>query len=183
MVEILAVIAILAILGGLGFGTYMLVNRNARITQAEVMIENLTSKLEERSRASFTEDQLANLSGVLESGTMLPSGDGLDGSSVNLYAFLSGDYNLNGSFDDGEGTPMIPELDPNYDGQGKYVNDSYELIDPWGTPLRYKFTEDGLGLNNNVEGGFDIWSAGPDLEFEGTNSDGEDATLDNITNW
>ncbi len=54
------------------------------------------------------------------------------------------------------------------------MNDKYELVDPWKTPLRYLYSEGGTGLKNNVEGGFDIWSAGPDLEFD---------TEDDINNW
>lgn len=174
MVEVLAVIMILAVLGSIGFGTFMLVNRNARVTQAEVMIENLTSQLEIRSKENFTDEQIQEMSDILEPGTFMPSGDGSSTSSENLYAYLSGDFDSNGIYEDGEGEPVIPELDPNYQGKGRYVNDRQELVDPWKTPIRYEFDPDGIQLNNNVEGGFDIWSAGPDKEFD---------TEDDINNW
>ncbi|MFC5049537.1 prepilin-type N-terminal cleavage/methylation domain-containing protein [Rubritalea spongiae] len=176
MVEVLAVMVILAILGSIGFGTYMLVNRNARVTQAELMIENLSTSLENRVNERFTGDSLDALeaSGILDGDSQYPSGDGSDGSSQNLYAFLSGDFKANGSYDAGEIEPAFPEMDPNYQGKGKYLNDDLEIIDPWRTPIRYKFHIDGEDLNNNVEGGFDIWSAGPDLEFD---------TEDDIKNW
>jgi prepilin-type N-terminal cleavage/methylation domain-containing protein len=174
MVELLTVITILAILGGLGFGTYMLVNKNARITQAEMMLENITSSIEARVSEAYTDDQLAEMSAILEGDSLFPSGDGSATSSKNLYAFLSGDYDANGKYDEGDGEPAFPEIAPDYQGNGAYVNKKFELVDPWKTPLRYRYSEDGSGLRNNVEGGFDLWSAGPDQQFD---------TEDDINNW
>ncbi|MGJ8672479.1 type II secretion system protein [Rubritalea sp.] len=174
LVEILTVMVILSILGAIGFGTYMLVNRNARVTQAELMIENISSSLESRVNERFTDDQEQLLANLLDGDSRYPAGDGSEGSSKNLYGLLSGDYDMNGSYADDEGKPAFPEMDPNYQGKGRYVNDDLEIVDPWMTPIRYEFDADGLGLNNNVEGGFDIWSAGPDQTFD---------TEDDINNW
>lgn len=148
LVEMLAVIAILAVLAGFGFGTYFLVNKNARITQAQVMIDNLSSSLENR---------------VSQTGAQYPENED------DLYALLSGDLDSDGKVDEDE-TPAFKEMDPQYDGKGKYLNNSRQIIDPWATPIRYEFP----GTHNNVEDGYDLSSAGPDQEF---------GTDDDIKNW
>ena len=158
LVEMLAVIAILAVLAGFGFGTYFLVNKNAKITQAQVMINNLSASLEARA---------------IQTKTPYPEGDGSDSSSNELYRFLSGDLDGSGQVDDDE-KPAFPQIDPEYDGKGKYLNKSLLIIDAWATPIRYAYNEEGDGLNNNVEDGFDIWSAGPDKEF---------GNEDDVNNW
>ena len=149
LVEMLAVIAILAVLAGFGFGTYFLVNKNARITQAQVVIDNLSANLETR---------------VAQSGEDYPENAG------ELYELLTGDSDpKDGVVDEGK-TPAFKEMDPQYDGKGKYLNAQRKIIDPWGTPIRYEFP----GINNNVEEGFDLWSAGPDQEF---------GNEDDVKNW
>lgn len=169
LVELLAVMVIIAVLASFGFGTYMLVNKNARVTQAKVMIENLTAAIEARSGQDFSATDLNDLSAILESGTRYPKGDGSDTSTDGLYAYLSGDYDSDGEVDD-DRNPMFSEIDPQYDGKGKYLNAAKLIVDPWQTPLRYEFP----GAKNNVEEGFDLWSAGPDKEFD---------TDDDIKNW
>lgn len=172
--EVLTVIIIIAILGAVGFGTYKLVNRNARVTQTELMIENLSSHLESRVSQGLSAEEALLAADLLDDESSYPAGDGSESSSKNLYGYLSGDYDLSGSYQEGEGKPAFPELNPTYEGKGRYVSDDLEIIDPWKTPIRYKFDVEGTGLNNNVEGGFDIWSAGPDMEFD---------TEDDIKNW
>ena len=51
---------------------------------------------------------------------------------------------------------------------GPYLEDAQGLIDPWSNEYMYN----GQGTHN--EGGFDLWSKGPD---------GQDGTDDDITNW
>ena len=179
LIEVLTVITILAILGGIGFGTYMLVIKQSKSTQAKVMIENISSNLETGISQGLSKKDIDDLSGLLDADTLYPTGDGSDTSSENLYAVLSGDYSLSGVVDD-DRQPMFPQVDPEYSGKGKYVNKDLLLVDPWQQPIRYEFP----GTKNNVENGFDIWSLGPDGVDAGTlNEDGEDGGLDNITNW
>ncbi len=179
LIEILTVITILAVLGGIGFGTYMAVIRQTKSTQAEVMIENISSSLEARINQGLSKDDIDDLSGLIDPDALYPTGDGSDTSSENLYAVLSGDYTLSGEVDQ-DRQPMFPQIDPEYEGKGKYVNKDLLLVDPWQQPLRYEFP----GSKNNVENGFDIWSLGPDGVDSGTlNEDGDDGGLDNITNW
>jgi len=173
--------------------------KQTKATQAEVMIENISSNLETRVNQGFSQEEQDTLAseGVISSGEIYPSGDGSETSSEKLYAVLSGDYTLSGEVDD-DRKPMFAEIDPQYSGKGQYLmrqsadqlkngRDASKLImvDPWNQPLRYEF--DGTGtaqLHNNVENGFDIWSIGPDgADFGETNDDGEDGGLDNITNW
>ncbi|PQJ29873.1 type II secretion system protein GspG [Rubritalea profundi] len=179
LIEILTVITILAVLGGIGFGTYMLVIRQTKSKQAEVMIENISSSLEARINQGFSQIDIDDLSGLIDADALYPTGDGLATSSENLYAVLSGDYTLTGEVDD-DRQPMFPQIDPEYEGKGKYVNKDLLLVDPWNQPLRYKYPGD----KNNVENGFDIWSLGPDgVDADSNNDDGVDGGLDNITNW
>jgi|GEM_PF-1171053 prepilin-type N-terminal cleavage/methylation domain-containing protein len=191
LIEVLTVITILAILGGIGFGTYMLVIKQSKSTQAKVMIENISSNLETRINQGFTQEESETLigDGTIDSSTLYPEGDGSETSSVNLYAVLSGDFDTDGFVDtdvdgksDNNRKPMFPQVDSEYAGKGKYVKEidgDFVLVDPWLQPLRYKFPGD----NNNVENGYDVWSIGPDGMDTGINEDGEDAELDNITNW
>ena len=176
----------------------MLVIRQSKSTQAEVMIENISSSLENRINQGFSEEERTTLeaNGLIDPDTKYPLGDGGVDSSENLYAVLSGDYTLSGIVDD-DRQPMFPQVDPQYSGKGQYLirqsSDQLEngrdttklkLVDPWGNQLRYAYDTTGtLQLNNNVENGFDIWSVGPDGVDTGLNADGEDGELDNITNW
>ncbi|MFC4994629.1 prepilin-type N-terminal cleavage/methylation domain-containing protein [Rubritalea tangerina] len=171
MIEVLTVIAILAVLGGIGFGTYMAVNRQAKVTQCEVMIENVSSNLES---LSLSKADVAELGSMLDSESRMPTGDGGNTSTENLYAVLAGDYDLDGEVDD-DRTPAFPEIDPQYEGKGRYVNADLLIVDPWKKPMRYNHSSDpAANLNNNVVNGFDLWSAGPDGEFD---------TEDDIKNW
>lgn len=169
MIEMLVVVAIIAVLAGMGFGTFMLVGKNAKISQAELMIENVSSSLEARLSEGFSKSELADLGDVLDARSNMPTGSGGKNSTRGLYRILSGDFNNDGRIDEGV-EPAFPEIDPEYEGAGRYVNDDRLLIDPWRQPLRYQYP----GINNNVEDGFDIWSAGPDGEFD---------TDDDINNW
>jgi len=196
LIEILTVIIILAVLGGIGFGTYMLVIKQSKSTQAKVMIENISASLENRIGQGLTADDIdilkQNSGIVFDIGNLYPNGDGKDGSTISIYAILSGDFDLSGEVDD-DRQPMFPQIDPEYAGKGQYLirqseeqlkggRDTTKLImvDPWNQPLRYKYPGD----KNNVENGFDIWSLGPDGFDAGTlNEDGDDGGLDNITNW
>ena len=187
LIEILTVITILAVLGGIGFGTYMLVVRQTKSTQAQVMIENISSNLEARINQGFSQIDIDDLSGLIDADALYPTGDGSATSSENLYAVLSGDFDSDGYVDtdvdgisDNNRKPMFSQIDPEYEGKGRYVNKDLLLVDPWLQPLRYKFPGD----KNNVENGYDIWSLGPDGVDSGTlNEDGDDGGLDNITNW
>lgn len=169
MIELLTVMAILAILGGFGFGTYILVIKQSKESEAKIMLENISSQLEVRIAQGFTQDEETALSGLLDGNTLYPTGDGLDESTKGLYAVLSSDFDRSGQVDD-DYTPSFPKMDPEYQGKGKYVNKDLLLIDPWQQPLRYLYPGD----KNNVENGFDLWSAGPDGEFD---------TEDDINNW
>lgn len=169
MIEMLTVITIIAVLSAIGFGTFMLVGKRAKVQQADLMIENVSSALETRLSEGFSKFELADLGDVLDAQSNMPTGSGGKTSTRGLYRVLSGDYNNDGRIDEGV-VPSFPEMDPEYEGAGRYVNDDRLIVDPWRTPLRYQFP----GINNNVEDGFDIWSAGPDGEFD---------TDDDINNW
>lgn len=163
LVELLVVMAIIAVLAGFGFGTFFLVNKNAKVTQTEVMLENISTAVENRANQSFSALDLSDLGSVLAANSRYPE------DASGLYAFLSGDYDSSGKVDD-DRQPALKEMDPEYSGKGKYLNKDRQIIDPWKTPLRYEYP----GEFNNVEEGFDLWSAGPDKKFD---------TDDDIKNW
>ena len=144
LVEIMAVIAIIAILAGMGFGTYVLVNKNAAEKETKIIIENVSSQLE-----------------VLKNeGIALPDGDGGENSTRELVELLNEGI---------DGTPMIPQLDPDYSGKGKLVNDDGILLDAWRNPVRYRYP----GTMNNMEDGFDLWSEGEEADDD----------KDDVKNW
>lgn len=144
LIELMTVIAIIALLAGIGFGTYVLVNQNTARNETKIIIENVQAQME-----------------VLQNeGITLPDGDGGESSSKAIVDLLSEGL---------DGTPMIPEIDPDYEGKGKLVDSQGRLIDAWGNPIRYT----NPGSMNNMENGFDLWS------------DGQDTTTDkdDIKNW
>lgn len=170
--EVLVVIAIIAVLAGLGFGTYLLMNQRAAENKTALMIENLSSSVEARRSQGFSAEELGALSSILDVNDTFPAGNGSDTSTGNLVSFLSGDYNGDGEVDD-DRAPAFKEIDPKYEGKGRYVREIggvHVIVDAWNNPMFYLYP----GVNNNVADGFDLWSAGPDQES---------GTEDDITNW
>lgn len=167
LIEILAVIVIIAVLAAIGYGTFMLVNKSAAEKNCKMLIENICSQLEQRAGEISDEDR-GILGSLLDADGQFPAGDGSESSTKNLVAFLAGDYDNNGTVDENR-SPMLTEIDPEYTGRGRLVKDGL-LMDPWGSPMYYEYP----GQKNNMENGYDLWSAGPDKE---------EGTKDDINNW
>lgn len=173
LIEILVVIAIIATLASIGFGTYMLINRTAAEKNCKMLIENVGGQLEKRVSQQFTAEERTVLEGgVLAPDGIYPDGDGSATSTRNLVAFIAGDFDANGEVDEGQ-RPLIAEIDPKYTGRGPLVRNGV-LIDPYGNAMYYRYP----GEKNNMENGFDLWSAGPDGK---TGTDAE--RKDDIDNW
>lgn len=173
LIEILVVITIIAVLASIGFGTYMLVNRTAAEKSCKILIENVGMQLEKRVNQQFTAEERALLeAGVLDTDGVFPAGDGSATSTKNLVALIAGDFDNDGTVDDDQ-KPLISEIDPKYAGRGRLVRDGL-LVDPWNRPMYYRYP----GEKNNMENGFDLWSAGPDGK---TSTDEE--RKDDVDNW
>lgn len=159
IIELLAVITIIAILAGLGFGTYILVNRNAASKQTEVIVESATLHL-----GAYVD----------EGAGVLPNGEGGPGSTEPLVEILAG-----GPESDLDREPRIPEADYDFTGKGKIVkkiDGRWVLIDGFGNEMYYR-GPNSAGLMNNVDNGFDLWSKGAD------NGEADESDKDDITNW
>ncbi len=181
LIEILIVIAIIAILMTIGMFAFSAIQEKKRTETARVTISALSTALDQyRSDYSY-----------------YPSGDGSETSSTKLYEALYRD-------EDGDGRPdMDPEgkgrLKPYWDKlkpdssdpdgvNVKRRNGRYVICDPWGTPYRYRL---GSGMNavdatgnrgSGINADFDIWSLGPDMKGNnGPYKTGDNE--DNITNW
>jgi len=160
--EVLVVIAIIAVLatmtvGGLGF-----YKRKAAENRTQVFVASVSQALSDYHSDSgvYPED----------------GADGSDASSAILYEVLFGDADADGESDDGA-TIYLDTLNPSSTGPAKNVDldgGDYVLIDGWKNPLYYR----APGEQNPD---FDLWSAG----FDGETSDGNtgDETRDDIDNW
>ncbi|SEH72717.1 prepilin-type N-terminal cleavage/methylation domain-containing protein [Akkermansia glycaniphila] len=181
LIEILIVIAIIAILMTIGMFAFNAIKEKKRAETVKVTISALSTALDQ-----YRSDN-----------SCYPVGDGSETSSTKLYEALYRD-------EDGDGRPdMNPEgqgrLKPYWDklkpGSSdpesvnvKRRNGRYVILDPWGTPYRYRL---GSGQNavdadgnrgNGINADFDIWSLGPDMKGNnGPNKTGDNE--DNICNW
>lgn len=157
LIELLIVIAIIAILAGLTIGSFQFVGSKQKFSTAEVQVNLLSNALEEYK---------------LDNGAYPDSPNG-NNSSNDLFLALYWDTD-----DDGEGADTdtdqkiyLSELDPNSDKQiwlsGR--DGSATIVDPWGEPYIYRNGSDPSARNPD----FDLISGGPDRD-ENTEGDNVD---------
>jgi len=165
--EILAAVAIVAILAAISFATFF--------------------RTEDRAKEKATANKITAMSSALEAyladDNPLPPGNGDASSSTALYEALSGDTDHDGEPDAGK-TVYDSNLSPSINAgtikcpveliAGKYV-----IIDSFGNPMRYRTTG---GKNTSVEDGYDIWGMGKDGQTDASD-DEADVSKDDITNW
>ena len=158
LVEMLVVIAIIALVSAIGYGTFIKLRENARINATELIIEAVASAMDARS-SNITSAQRAAVSIPPEQ--TFHSGDGSETSTNDLIAYLSGNFGVGD-----EVTSVLPQVDVNTAGTANSyvedVNGQFLIVDSWGTPLRYTFPGD----HNTHDDGFDLESAGPDKDFD-----------------
>lgn len=162
--EILVVIAIIAVLatmtvGGLGF-----YKKKAAENKTKVFVASVSRALDDyrSDEGSYPDD----------------GADGSDTSSAILYEVLFGDADGDGEPDE-DATIYLDMLNPSSTGSALNVKEDsgdYVLIDGFKNALRYRAPGE---QNPGTE--FDLWSAGPDGETNIGNS-GDD-TRDDIKNW
>jgi len=175
LVEVLVVITIIALLGAIGYGTFLTLRENAKVNETELIIEAVASAMEARANDITTQQRMDV---GIPQGDVFHPGDGSDGSTTNLVHYISGDYDRDDVPDDGVKTKLDKVVIDSADSNSfiSEVAGAWVIVDAWDNPIRYTFP----GNHNNHDDGFDLESAGPDEMFTGTNDKGNDATLDNI---
>ncbi len=172
LVEMLAVITIIVILGGIVLASSAYVKQKRALSEAKVQVNLLSNAIDQYK---------------IDIGYYPPGGSGGKGDSKILYRALFWDSNADGAGPDTDSVQKIylSELDPKSNKIGWTVGDKSEVTihDPWGNEYRYRAgkLEDGSANPKAVNPDFDLWSSGPD----GKTSDGGDTpfTKDDIRNW
>jgi general secretion pathway protein G len=172
LVEMLAVITIIVILGGIVLASTAYVKQKQALNQAKVQVDLLSNAIEQYKA---------------DNGYYPPGGSGGKGDSKIIYRALYWDSNSDGAGPETDTVQKIylAELDPKTNKIGWTSGDKSEvtIIDPWGNEYRYRTgkLDDGSPNPKAVNPDFDLWSAGPD----GKTSDGADNkhTKDDIRNW
>lgn len=159
-VELLAVVAILAVVAALVLPRLSVGRDEAKLVATKQLIDALRGPMNEyKSLMSRYPPSRA------------------DWSTENIVSELGTDGLMLFEFDDNQ------IYDPDGTGAAKPV-----LIDSWGTPFRYtawfgrpdseKAAAVPAPKNKNL---YDLWSAGPDRSFD--EADGGPLDVDNVTNW
>ena len=198
LIEIFVVIAILAVLGTMGWQATKLVQSRRMYKTAEIQINQM-----ETGMNAYRQDY----------GDVLPYGDGNDWSSHVLYSALYCDEDNDGEPDKDRETHVArtPYCDvivpvesikkaeeiPNgiiatkvsmKGGSGKKKGKYYAILDPWGKPycyrLGYSMKDDSNRPGKGVNSDFDIFSRGPDGLGDGMdNRDDNEDNISNVRSW
>lgn len=158
LVELLAVMAIIAILSGIGFGAYSYANNKAKESSTEALMKQIEAGLESfhtkngyypKSNGDFSVIAFTSAT----DGTISKVNFGTTELEKNTGDTLSRKQRMeNESFES-----FTKALD--WEVIKKHLNNSNELEDAWGGKIYYC----APGLFN--KGSFDLISAGPDGEF------------------
>lgn len=198
LIEIFVVIAILAVLGTMGWQAKKLIDTRRMNKTAELQVGQL-----EAGMNSYRQD----------SGDILPAGNGDDWSSHVLYVTLYNDHDGDGQPDVDKRTdeplpvycdalaPMgnlkkvseiangIPVMRINMKEPGSNKKSKrFAIIDPWMKPylyrLGYEMKDEKNRAGKGINPDFDIFSRGPDGEGNGLNNlkNNED-NISNIRSW
>ena len=162
LMEILVVIAIIAVLASMTVGGLKWYKRKAAVSRTTVLVGGVGRALEDYR---------------LDNGSF-PAGDGGDTSTAEVYQVLYGDLDGDGKSNSGA-TVYLSLLDPSLTGNKKNVDtrsSNYVIVDAWLEPMRYQSPG-----QMNPEDDFDLWSMGPDGEG-GPNGSAE-KKRDDIKNW
>lgn len=177
LIEVMVVVMIVVVLMSLVVGAMQWVKISRMEQQSRVMTQRVVLALNE-----FYNDN-----------GFYPDGDGREESTKDLYAALFGDKDGDGVPDqDKKGkrsTIYMEELDPYHQGSEPLVmkhGNGYIMVDPWGTPFRYRIgfqqkdsrNREGTGKNPD----FDFWSAGKDGVTDLKNNEKTGANEDDIGN-
>ena len=164
LVELLAVVALIAILSGIGFGAYTFANTRAKESATEALLKQIESGMESfhtrngyypKSKGGNFEPIFFkfNSSGQLE--------------TIGFGGTDSADYKLTRVYDSSLtrkqrlGNEIFDSLARGLDLETirKHLTASGELEDAWGTRIYYR------APGTFKKGGYDLISAGPDGDF------------------
>ncbi len=159
LVELLTVIAIIAILAGLVLSTAGYIQKKAARSRAEAEIAAMEAALESY-KADNGSYPRGPASDALNPNTKTPAS--YKAASVELYRALSGDTNLNRQYDNGEPKAYFEFKPQMLEPSGSSATTVTAIIDPWGNSYGYstiyaKQAETGTptaGRNPT----FDLWS-------------------------
>lgn len=159
LMELLIVMAIIAILAGLVMTASFIAKRQAMITKARAAISNLETAL-----------------GMFQSNI----GEYPASGNANLVTCLT----TSGNCLVGTGVPMTPAQVSAWSGsythfQANEINTNGELIDPWNNPYTYNNPGTNHGTAADYSDYVDIWSNGPDGADQHTSI----PPGDDVTNW
>ncbi len=166
MIELLVVVAIIVILGGIVIGALSKVKDSQAKKLTQVNLQNISQHVE-----SYKTDNGA-----------YPVGETL--ITIELYKALSGD--LSGQGDDPTEEIYWPDLLRKDSAIVGITRGQRTILDGYGQSYRYRSALDIDGNLNELvknDGAFDIWSIGPDKEPFDENIDSKadnDQTLDDI---
>jgi prepilin-type N-terminal cleavage/methylation domain-containing protein len=161
LIEIMAVMFIIVILLTFVVGAFGWVETSKRERTAQVFVQRISTGIEE-----FRMDN-----------GFYPDGDGSETSTNAVYQALMGDYNDDGLPDKDPKTGVrnhvyVEEINPSQQSKSEPNVSKYKkkfcLIDPWGTPYRYRLgfqerSKDGKGdYGKGQNPDFDFWSLGQD---------------------
>ena len=199
LVEVFVVLAILAVLGTMGWQASKLIESRRNNKSAELQIAQMEVGLN-----AYRQDN----------GDVMPAGSGNAWSAHVLYKTLYCDENNDGEPDINEETQEIrmpycenitPIANPKRQTEtlsgipavkqslevphshGK-MKKCFVILDPWGKPYRYRLgyemqDEDG-NPGKGINPDFDIFSQGPDGLGNGlTNTDANEDNISNVRSW
>ena len=150
------------------------VQKKSAIDRAQVQLEIFQLKITEYmndvgSLPPIAEGDVEARSGIIIYRMLYGDGVGADG-----VAGTPDDGALDGRPDEGA-VVYLADLDPNANNRNLIEKNGtdlpVEVVDPWGSAWRFR-SEKGDPEQRNSD--FDLWSVGPD---------GENGTVDDITNW
>jgi len=190
LLEILTVIAIIAVLASLTFGGMSYYGDKMKFSRTEVLIASIERALEDyKSDNGFYPQNITDVDGNL-----------LTTYTEQVYVALYGDGVLTRNATTGvvtittapNGTPnnttYLATLNPTFKGKQLNVEDSspYYIVDAWGGRLRYRHNLEPLANGTprmaNPRQDYDLVSLGPNGngDFDSTS---EPAKADDIKNW
>lgn len=177
LIELMVVVAIIAILSSLSVGVISVVGKRNRMTAAKADIDKIQLALEQY---------------YSHFGLYPPSNEDHTMNNV-MYGALTGDTGHDGTYTPGKNGDI--DMDKHRLWRGPYLpihskntrNDG-NVKDPWGNPYRYyevRREEPNFKINQNS---FLLYSCGPDMKAtDATREEAVDFTLpnnkDNIKNW
>ena len=175
LVELLAVMAVIAMLAGMVLAASQYVMENARRRRAEAEIGWLAAGLESYKADNGDYPRGLASTGGSEADSLDPRAvknpAGYKAASLVLYTALSGDYSLKRRLTDGakryveeiKGSMLIPKTSNS--------EPVVAMVDPWGNPYGYSTAYNALIAAGGVEFAshpgynptFDLWSTADDL--------------------